>query len=232
MKFPVSNEVVQVAIGGLLGDSHIRKKSWLSPSGEKLSGNSQIMISHGEEQVDYLKWKMEKFGELWNGVIRERVGKWGTTYAAETKSSHKLNPFYELLGKPKVVTRKLLNFLDPLGLAVWYMDDGTLMIEYHKRLDGTYAIKRRRIALCTECFSIEEHYIMQRYFKVVWDIDTSIFKIAGKYRLSMNFTNAKKFVDIIKDHVHPSLAYKIDFNRDRDYRNASSKAKAEGDDIV
>ena len=220
MKFPVSDEVVQMAAGGLLGDSHIRKKSWMGQEGKKLEGNAHIMIAHGEDRVEYLKWKMGLLGDLWNGVIRERKGKWGITYAAESKSSNKLNPFYELIGKPKRVTRKLLNLLTPLGLAIWYMDDGTLMIEYHKRLDGTYAIKRRRIALCTDCFSLEERYIMQRYFKVVWDIDVSIFKIAGKHRLSMNYTEAKKFVEIVKDYIHPSLMYKIDFNRDRDYRNA------------
>lgn len=220
MKFPVSNEVVQIAIGGLLGDSHIRKKKWTDVDGNTRQGNSQIIIAHGDKQLEYLRWKMEKFGDLWNGEVRQREGKWGTTYAAETKCSNAFNPFHELIGTPKKVTRKLLNLLDPLGLAIWYQDDGTLMIEYHKRLDGTYAIKRRRIALCTECFSLEEHYIMQQYFKVVWDIDVAIFKIAGKHRLSMNYENSKRFVEIIKEHVHPSLSYKIDFNRERDYRNA------------
>lgn len=231
MQYPVSNDQLQVIVGGLLGDSHIRRKAW---NGKFC--NAHLMFAQGERQKEYLEWKLSMLGDLAKGKLRKRPatrtnGEPSLTYASESISSPKLNPFWELFGRPKQVTRKILNLLDPLGLAVWYMDDGTLMIEYHKRLDGNYGIKRRRIALCTDCFSLKEHYLMQQYFKVVWDIDVSIYKIKNTKRLSMNYTNAQKFVELIKDHIHPSMMYKIDFNRERDYQNALPSL-TRGDDIV
>ena len=116
------------------------------------------------------------------------------------------------------------------------MDDGTLNIEYYPRQDGGYGIRRRRISFATDCFSLKEHYIIQRYFKVVWDIDTKIQKVVYKkrgtecYRLIMNYENAKKFVAIVEPHIHPTMKYKIDFNRKRNYRNAEHSTKS--DDIV
>lgn len=211
MEYPVPNEVKQLVLGSLLGDGHIRRKEYNG----KLC-NSHLIITHCSKQKDYLEWKHSLLGEYKGSFKETNRGQ----YKAESKSHPHLNPFYELVGKPKRITRKLLNLLDPLGLAIWYMDDGCLQIEYNKRHDGSYHIKRRRITISTDCFSEEEQKIVQRYFQVVWGIEAAIHKIGGNYRLSINYENAKKFVEIVKPHIHPSMHYKIDFNRLRNCHNA------------
>lgn len=225
MKYSVSNQELQVILGGLLGDSHIRQKYY---KGKPC--NAHVICKHGPKQESYLRWKASLLSDLLtNSKVRKTsVGQ----FEFSTKSLPKLNPIARLVGKPKKVTRKWLNLLDPLGLAVWYMDDGSLGIEYYKRNDGTYGIRRRRIVFSTECFSWKEHRLIQRYFKVVWGIDTSIHTIKKtQYRLYMNYTNAKKFVDIVKDCIHTSMLYKIDFNRPKVVSdNADHSNKSE--DIV
>ena len=220
MQYPVPNEVKQTILGSLLGDGHIRQAQC---NGKKT--NAHLIIMHGPKQGNYCEWKWELLGpDVRGSFTRTKDGRW----RAVTRCHKHMNPFLELIGKPKKVTRKLLNMLDPLGLAIWYQDDGTLGIEYHKRLDGTYGIKRRRIALATDCFSFEEHCIMQQYFKVVWGLDSSIVKVkldgGARYshRITFNYENAKKFVEIVKPHIHSSMQYKIDFNRQRNCQNAST----------
>ena len=228
MLFPVPNVVKQVALGGLLGDSHIRQKEY---NGKKC--NAHMMITHCKEQKEYLEWKNLLLGPYGGNVRLTGRGQ----YTVTTKSHPHMNTFMEFVGKPKKVTRRWLNQLDELGLAIWYMDDGGLSIEYHRRLDGTYGIKRRRLTLATDCFSLEEHYLIQRYFNVVWDIEISFHKVKKKdgskdcYRTTMNYTNAQKFVELVEPYIHPCMKYKIDFNRQRVCHNALPGSDA-GDDIV
>lgn len=237
MKYPVSNTQLQAIVGGLLGDACIFRIK------DKNNGklyNARLLFNHCLAQEEYLKWKYSLLGDLCNKPVRRvkqtGYGAGSLACRVESRCSPVLNPFYDLFDKPKRVTRKALNLLDPLGLAIWYMDDGTLNIEYYPRADGGYGIRRRRIALATDCFSLKEHYIIQRYFKVVWGIDTKIQKVVYKkrnkesYRLLMNYENAKKFVAIVEPHIHPTMKYKIDFNRERNYHNAEHSNK--NDDIV
>lgn len=213
MKYPVPNVVKQVVLGSLLGDGHIRQKMY-----KDKPCNAHLIINHCKEQKEYLEWKNLLLGPYGGNVLKTKREQ----YLLTGKSHPHMNPFMELVGRPKTITRKLLNQLDELGLAIWYQDDGTLGIEYHKRLDGTYGIKRRRIAIATDGFSLKEQQIIQQYFKVVWDIDVSICRIKGsQYRLTMNYTNAQKFVALIEPYIVPCMKYKIDFNRPRVCQNAS-----------
>lgn len=221
MKYPVPNEVKQVVLGSLLGDGHIRQKYY---KGKPC--NAHMIMSHCKAQKEYLEFKNTLLAEYGGNVKHTKRDQ----YMVTCKSHPHMNPFLHLIGKPRRVTRKLLNQLDPLGLAIWYQDDGNLGVEYHKRLDGTYGIKRRRLSIATNCFSLEEHWIMQQYFKVVWDIEVSIHKAQeGQWKLSFNYTNAQKFVDIVKPYIHPIMQYKIDFNRPRVCHNVPLSNE---DDIV
>lgn len=221
MKYPVPNVVKQVVLGSLLGDGHIRQKMY-----KNHPCNAHLIISHCREQKEYLEWKNLLMGPYGGNVLLTSRGQ----YLLTGKSHPHMNPFMELVGKPKRITRKLLNQLDPLGLAVWYQDDGTLGIEWYKREDGTYNVRRRRIQLATDCFSLKEHWIMQQYFKVVWDIDVAIHKINERqHRLSMNYTNAQKFVKLVEPYIVPCMKYKIDFNRPRVCHNVPPLT---GNDIV
>jgi hypothetical protein len=203
----ISNEANQIILGGILGDGSINR----------VHKNPRIHFSHSTIQKEYIFWKYEILKEEQLVVSPPKVIMSGNNqrfpqWRFQTKTSTKLQYFEQLFYKngKKVVQRKILNMLTPLGLAVWYMDDGNLIIHKYKKLDGSTGIKSREIAINTQCFSYKEHEIIQKYFLKVWKIDTKIYKNKGSYRLVMNATNAKIFISLIEPYVIPSMQYKID----------------------
>ena len=108
----------------------------------------------------------------------------------------------------KKISMKILNELNPLGLAVWWMDDGYLCTHKCNRYGR----------LCTECFNYEENILIQQYFKKRWSIDVDIKNEKNKYYfIRLNVTALKKLIRIIYTYVVevPSMIYKIDL----DYTN-------------
>ena len=213
MRYPVSENQMQLVLGSILGDGHMNRSN-----GTK--GNAGLRWRHGIKQRPYLEWKNEMLEDLKGSGVKTQVsksfGKETEVCYAVSKYSHKLNPLLELCGQPKRVTRKLLNLLTPLGLAVWYMDDGCLEKKFYINKDGEEKLARLRVKLCTQGFSLDEHYIMQRYFKVVWGINVAIHKSGtNTFNLVMNRTNATIFIEIIAKYIHESMQYKIDLTRSR-----------------
>ena len=91
------------------------------------------------------------------------------------------------------IRREWLNQLTPLSLAIWWLDDGSLVSD------------TRQGVFCTDGFSLEEVKILDRYMKKVWNISTSIGQIQGKdqYRLWIRSTESlQTFLKIILPHIH------------------------------
>ena len=105
------------------------------------------------------------------------------------------------------IRRKWLNMLTPLSLAVWWLDDGSLVVN------------SRRGVLCTDSFSYEEQKLLARYLLVKWHVRVSIGKITrireGKvheyYRLWIRSSEElKKLLAIILPFVKvPSMLPKV-----------------------
>lgn len=207
----ISKNTEQVIIGGLLGDSCINKFGKYNPN---------LTIVHGPKQLEYLKWKYEFFVK--DGLVtkkgiysklnrNKRVNKNYLAYGFYTKALPLFQTYRQEFypkGKKKV-TRHILNKLDPLGLAVWYMDDGSRNIHWQGPEDRQ-TIKSRDIRLNTQGFTFEEHEIIQQYFKVVWEIDAKIYKERKTFIIFFNSNNANTLIDIIQPHIIPSMQYKID----------------------
>ena len=111
--------------------------------------------------------------------------------------------------KPKkTFTRNLLNWLNPLGLAIWFLDDGHINVNTSsQRSSIQHTIK---IATCVDENTVN---MIINYFKEVWDINFRLFK-EGKNTYSIASScecDCIKFVNIIKPFVLevPSLKYKI-----------------------
>lgn len=216
----LSKNTEQIIIGGLLGDSYLRK--------QKDTHNPHLVMVHGPKQLDYLEFKYSFFvndklvtdNGIKQGVANlKKTGKSYINYKFYTQALPLFNNYYNLFypnGK-KIVTRHLLNMLDPLGLAIWFMDDGSRNIRWYKRKDGLKSVKARGTRISTNGFTREEHEIIQKYFDIVWDIKVGIHK-SGKSKAEnnqqfvtgLNAENSKKLIEIIKPYVIPSLEYKID----------------------
>ena len=107
----------------------------------------------------------------------------------------------------KKINRKLLNWLTPQGLAIWYMDDGHINVNTSKqRASIQHTIK---IATCTE---LETTLEIIKYFEEKWNIKFRTFPEGKGYSIaSSSEKDAENFIKIVKPYIMevPSLLYKI-----------------------
>lgn len=154
-------------------------------------------------------WKEELLKPLSTGIKNQthfhkiRKKEYTTSTLRTTNHSYftRLRKMFYPEGK-KVVTRKLLNKLTPIGLATWFMDDGT-SCENNRGYPTS--------SLCTNSMSLEENNIIQEYFKDTFGIETRVHVRKGFPSIYFNRPNTLKFIEIIKEHLHPSMLYKIRF---------------------
>ena len=111
--------------------------------------------------------------------------------------------------KPIKSYTKLINRIDDLGLAIWYMDDGCLNNRKYK--DGTYHGFYIRISTCLPKIQCEE-IINTIYTK--FGVKFYTFKEGKRkdsYSLICGTTEGKKFLKIVKPYVSqiPSMLYKV-----------------------
>ena len=199
----LSKEQKSLLIALLIGDGTI-------------SSNYVFKLSHSTLQREYLEWKVEllnKYGIKNNGV-KEYISKCGyNTGKSVLYSQMSLIPTIKALRRSvytpkKTITRKLLEWLNPLGLAIWYMDDGCINVNTSKQRSSIqHTIK---IATCVDDDTIKT---IINYFDEVWGIHFRPFK-EGKNTYSIASSSeldCEKFIKIVKPYIEqvPSFLYKI-----------------------
>ena len=115
-----------IIVGTLLGDGslHIQYSSV----------NPLFSVAHKQMDKEYTEWKYKElesthlFKNLPYWSIKKLRGKEFSRLQIRSIQHPTLLKYYKILydGKQKRVTSEVLSYLDPLGLAVYYMDDGGL----------------------------------------------------------------------------------------------------------
>lgn len=201
----LTKEQLGLIVGALLGDASIPRKL-------KGKGNHYIDITHSEKQLDYLNYKIKLFKEHGFKVssIYKRKVKTYTVYSVHIYYENcpmvlnTLRWWFYHTGK-KYFTYNMIKKLTPLGMAIWFMDDGSRVIHYNKEHTK---IKGRELYISTY-MSREEHSSLIHYLSK-FDIVCKEVRDRLRYRLRMNATNSKKFIPIIKPYICPSMLYKVD----------------------
>lgn len=199
----LSKEQKSLLIALLIGDGTI-------------SSNYVFKLSHSILQKQYLEWKVNLLNKykIKNNGIKEYVSTCGynigkTVLYSQMSTNSTIKALRRSVYSPKKnITRKLLEWLNPLGLAIWYMDDGCININTSKQRSSIqHTIK---IATCT---NINTTNIIIDYFKEKQGINFRPFK-EGKNTFSIATStefDCENFIEIIKQYVLevPSLLYKI-----------------------
>ena len=188
-----------------IGDGHLhvaKVKRW------KNSWYQSIDIIHSIKQVAYLEHKVELLHKILGGK-KPRIIEFnnnGYPGVKTTKSSRWFRYIHPRLYKnrKKVISRKILDKLTPKGIAIWYMDDGGLAL---KKRNGK--IHARELMLNTG-LTREENGVLVNYFNEVWKIRFTIAKNNSVTRLRCGTIEAKKFIEIVKPYIIPSMQYKVD----------------------
>lgn len=172
------------------------------------SWHSKLIIKHSVKQLEFLNYKVSLLHSIFGGkhpdiVYINNNGFPGIVATKSNKYFRVLKKFIYKNGK-KNITKNILNFLTPQGLAIWYMDDGNLSL---KKRDGK--VHARELFLNTH-LSVEENQVIIDYFSEKWGINFTQVKNNGLYRLRCGTKEAAKFIEIIKPYIVPSMLYKID----------------------
>lgn len=181
-----------------------------------ISNNNVLKLSHSIEQEDYLKWKIKLLNEhgLKNNGLKYYTSSCGYNSGKQVCYTQlSIIPFIKLLRKimykPVKNYTKLINRIDDLGLAIWYMDDGC--INNRKYKDGTYHGFYIRISTCLPKIQCEE-IINSIYTK--FGVKFYTFKEGKRedsYSLACGTMEGTKFLKIVKPYVSqiPSMLYKV-----------------------
>lgn len=188
-KLDLTDEQKAILYGTLLGDASIGMQS----------NEARITFIQGHGQEAYFDLKCSKFPGLLGKINKtprfdKRINKYLDRYTVRSLCHPVFTAMYKELypNGIKTVTREWLNKLTPESLAYWFMDDGS-----------------NCGALCTNCFSYDEHLIMQEYFREAWNINVTIQRSYNQFMLYFPKPEKVKFAQLIKPYVIESMSYKI-----------------------
>lgn len=161
--------------------------------------NGLLRIRHSVKQKEYLEWKMNllrKSGVHTSDIYYVDNNGYGA-YEFYTSSYDFIKNIRKYLYTPKknIAQNKQLNKLTPLGLYIWYLDDGGL--SQSKDKNGNI---RGNTLMINTMLTKDENQIIIDYFKGKWNIQFRQCKNHGKYRLECGTKEARKFIEIIKPY--------------------------------
>jgi hypothetical protein len=199
---PHNFDILSIIIGSLLGDASMER-----------SGNgSRFVFYQAKSHGEYLLWlhqviSLLGYAKIELPLLTSRVGlsegeiRYYYRFRTFTFSSFNWihDAFY--VNKVKVVPKIIEDYLTPLSLAVWAMDDGCL-------------VKNRGFIFSTNSFTLEEVQFLSSLLDTKFNLNTSIHK-AGKGNQFLIYIPKHKlpdFIGIVKQHIHPTMLYKINEN--------------------
>lgn len=197
---PFTQRQQSIVFGTLLGDGYLRPTN-----GNSENCSYALSLCHGEKQLEYLKWKFTEFAyfvttKTFRINMRQFRGN-APTYAFSTVSHPFLNEAHRICysanGK-KDITEQWLQYINPLALAVWYMDDGSLNKRTHT------------VVLCTNSFSREGQLLAIDFLKRRYGIEAVLEPRRNDQTvIRINASQSRKFMDIISSYVPDCMKYKL-----------------------
>ena len=202
----LSESTKAIILGSLLGDGSLK----INPK----YMNARFSFRHSIKQKDYFFWKTNMLKEIsgekhfWqqppDGL--SKVDK----LRYQSLALPSLSELYRLTHKGSSfdVRRKWLNEMSSLSLAIWWLDDGSIISN------------QRKGVICTDGFTEKEVKLISQYLKVVWHINAPVGAVnrlsangqrRQVFRIWFRSTDElKKFLRIIAPHVQiKSMLYKI-----------------------
>lgn len=179
-----------VLVGKILGDGSIISNIAKS--------NYRLQVEQKRDHKEYVEWLVDIFYDWVLSPPRymptHRSWKFRTI-------SHKEFTFFRNLfykGKKKILPENMEKLLThPIGLAVWYMDDGSL------------SSTKKALTLSTHNFSFKENEMLAQCLSKNFDLQANINYDGKGCRLYIPVNNAKHFRDLVDPYILPVMRYKI-----------------------
>ena len=183
----LTNIEKQVILGSLLGDGTVDRYG-------------RLRIQHSSKQLEYNEYKnslLKSIVKSFKKDITRFDRRTKKTYYSNLVSTQCLKPIKECYNswyKDSVKTINLSDIIniDPLGLAIWFMDDG------FKCNSG--------IKIATDSFKKEE---LLELIKVIFVKFNILFKIDKRNRLFLLKDSYTEFHNLIYPYILPEFYYKL-----------------------
>lgn len=207
------NKIDRAILYGLaIGDGHISYRTRLKDDKYEYE-QAELIIGHSIKQEEYIKYKAKLIHSIFGGkenkvsIVFHTVN--GNKY--EGRRVSKTNKYFRLMHRvlysqnnKKLITSKVLSYLNEQSIALWFMDDGS--ISFNKNKQGE--ITSLSFSICTQVCE-EEAKLIVSWFKEKYDLDLKYFKSKNYYDIGGNTNTTVKFIDLIFDYLHTSMLYKI-----------------------
>jgi len=196
---PHSIEILSIIFGSLLGDAHGERR--------KSGAGTRFSFQQESSHVSYLLWLHELLAEAGycnvnKPVIKTRLGKKGVVrkyvrFATWTYTSFN---FIHDLWYPrgvKIVPECISDYLSPLALAIWIMDDGSKV--------------SKGLKLCTNSFSYSDCLLLINVLNQIYGLKSSVHSAGApeQYVIYIWTESMPRLRKIIEPHMHSSMKYKI-----------------------
>jgi hypothetical protein len=184
-------------------------------------------MQHSEKQREYFKYKVSVLENLTYVTVRDIPPRGARHPNIEMVATTRTHPIYKRLreifykeGK-RHISRCFMDWMTIEGLALWYMDDGTLQ--------GT-----RNCVISVAAFPIEEVELLVKIlyekfglaFRIISDFNKKQNKLY--YKISAGGEAGTKFIEMIRPYIHETMLYKID-NREGIRMRAARKGKSQSE---
>lgn len=177
-------------IGSVLGDAWIEQGSF--------------RFKQSKEKKEYVWWMYRELKSLCRSQPHQGWNEQVSFLTLMHEEIREMRNFFYPDGK-KRIPDEIINVLkDPLSLAVWFMDDGTL--DY--RVKDHYAFR-----LATYSFSQKENELLaetlDENFGVVATVQQSKMRNQIYYRLYIGEEGRDRFINLIAPHMHSCFTHKL-----------------------
>ena len=199
-KIKLSERQRLIIVGTLLGDGHLETVD---------KGRTyRLKITHSIKQKEYIEWLYNELKNLVRTPPQRKLKKginkiyeeyWFNTYSLGLLRFY-AQQFY-VYGE-KVIPKVIGKLLDPLAIAVWFMDDGSYKSNRHKTyIVHTLSFKKNNLKLLQN--------VLEKKYEIKTRLHKQYYKSSMKWRLYILSESADKFKNLLEPYILPSLKYKL-----------------------
>ena len=183
-----TDEQEQIFLGGILGDGYVQ---------DRTSRNPIYSETHSIHQLEYANWKQSK---LYPFVQKVTIGHKGSSAVIKSVAMPQLR-FYRNVFYPqgkKTVPIEAIDWFEPLAIAVWYMDDGSI------------SKNEKQITISTCSFDLRVHGMLQGMLAIKYGVYSYVTITKGTIpRIVLMKESNNKFLSMVEPHIVPSMRYKL-----------------------
>lgn len=192
----ITQRQFDIIVGSVLGDGYLEITK---------EGATRLQLKQSVEKKEYIFWLYQELGNLCKSPPKQRTD--NSQWYFNTRYLRELTPLRECF-YPKGI-KIIPEYIDillqnPVSLAVWFMDDGTL----DWRIKDHYAFR-----LTTNCFTIDENNmlknVLKRNFGIEVTVQTTLIRGVRYPRIHIGASGRNNFFQLVQPYILSCFKHKL-----------------------